>query len=107
MTSGNLWATMIAAGLLTFAIRLSFIALEGRVPLPGWFREALPYVPVAALCALIAPDLLMVDQALRLTGNPRLPAGLVAIAVAWRWRNATLTIVAGFAALALFASVSA
>ena len=31
--------------------------------------------------------------------NPRLIAGGIAVLVAWRWKNATLTIVAGFAAL--------
>jgi len=102
MTATALWGTMIAAGLLTFAIRLSFIALEGRASLPAWFREALPYVPVAALTALIVPDLLVHDGALQLVGNPRLLAGLVAIGAAWRWKNASLTIVVGFAALAIF-----
>lgn len=105
MTSTALWSTMAAAGLLTFIIRLSFIALEGRASLPGWFREALPYVPVAALTALIAPDLLTHDGALRIAGNPRLLAGLVAVGVAWRWKNASLTIVAGFAALAAFSKI--
>jgi branched-subunit amino acid transport protein len=105
MTTTSLWSTMVAAGILTFAIRLSFIALEGRANIPAWFREALPYVPVAALTALIAPDLLTHDGALQLVGNPRLLAGLVAVGVAWRWKNATLTIVAGFAALAAFSKL--
>ena len=106
MSTSALWATMVAAGLLTFAIRLSFIALEGRATLPSWFREALPYVPVAALCALIAPDLLVRDGALSVAANPRFWAGLVAIGVAWRWKNASLTIVAGFAALAFFSRIA-
>jgi branched-subunit amino acid transport protein len=105
MTNAALWGTMVAAGVLTFAIRLSFIALEGRASLPGWFKEALPYVPVAALTALIAPDLLARDGVVHLAGNARLFAGLVAIGVAWRWKNASLTIVAGFAALAGFSKL--
>jgi branched-subunit amino acid transport protein len=90
---------MVACGLLTFLIRLSFIAAEGRLSPPGWFRAALPFVPVAALTALVAPDLLLREGHLHLIGNPRLYAGAVAIAVAWRFRNATLTIAAGFVAL--------
>lgn len=97
----SVWVVMLCAGLLTFLIRLSFIASEGRLRPPNWFRAALPFVPVAALTALIAPDLLLQGGSVQLMGNPRLIAGLVAIAVAWRFRNATLTIGTGFATLLL------
>lgn len=97
----SFWAVMLICGLLTFLIRLSFIAVEGRMTPPAWFRAALPFVPIAALTALIAPDLLLVDQRLSVIANPRLAAGMVAAAVAWRWRRATLTIVSGFLVLFL------
>jgi branched-subunit amino acid transport protein len=95
----SFWLVMVACGLLTFLIRLSFIAGEGRLRPPHWFRNALPFVPVAALTALVAPDLLLRSGSLQLADNPRLYAGLVAIVVAWRFRNAMLTIAAGFATL--------
>jgi branched-subunit amino acid transport protein len=96
----NLWPTLLVAGLLTFAIRLSFIALEGRYQPAPWFVALLPFVPVAALTALVTPDLLLVAGELRFgIDNPRLWAGLVAIAVAaWR-KNILLTIGSGFAVL--------
>ena len=37
------------AGLATFLIRLSFIALLGRMAVPVWVRRILPYVPTPAL----------------------------------------------------------
>jgi branched-subunit amino acid transport protein len=43
----NLWLLFGAAGLLTFLIRLSFIAAEGRYRAPAWFVAALPFVPIA------------------------------------------------------------
>lgn len=90
----------IACGLLTFAIRYSFIALEGLYRPPGWFVRWLPFVPIAALTAITAPELLL--NAGRLDpASPRLLAGLVAIAVAWRWKNTLLTIASGFVALGL------
>ncbi len=61
-----LWV-FLGAGLATYLIRLSFIAVEGRVRLPSWFRTALQFVPAAMLSALIAPDLLMHDGALYLS----------------------------------------
>jgi len=96
----NIWLVMAACGGLTFLIRLSFIALEGRYRPPSWFVVLLPFVPVAALSALTAPELLLAAGEFRPT-NPRLWAGLVAIGVAaWR-RNTLLTIGSGFAALLL------
>jgi branched-subunit amino acid transport protein len=96
----NLWPTLLAAGLLTFAIRLSFVALAGRYQPPRWFVALLPFVPVAALTALVAPDLLLVAGEVRIgLDNPRLWAGLAAIAVAaWR-KNTLLTIGSGFVVL--------
>ena len=96
----NLWPTLLAAGLLTFAIRLSFIVLEGRYQPAPWFVALLPFVPVAALTALVTPDLLLVAGELRFgIDNPRLWAGLMAIAVAaWR-KNILLTIGSGFMVL--------
>jgi branched-subunit amino acid transport protein len=94
----NIWLVMAACGGLTFLIRLSFIALEGRYRPPSWFVILLPFVPVAALSALTSPELILAAGEFR-PANPRLWAGLVAIAVAaWR-RNTLLTIGSGFAAL--------
>jgi branched-subunit amino acid transport protein len=90
----------VAAGLVTFAIRLSFIALLGRVELPALLTRSLRFVPPAVLSAIILPELLVKDGALDLRpGNVRLIAGVVAAVVAWRTRNVVLTIAAGMAAL--------
>jgi len=100
MTPATLFAVFVAAGVATFLIRLSFIAVEGRVRLPAWFRGALQFVPAAMLSALIAPDLLMQDGALYLSPhNSRLLAGIVAVVVAARTRSVGWTIVIGMAAL--------
>ena len=99
MNETTLIWVMVLGGLITFLTRLSFIALEGKYSAPERFKRALPLVPVAALSALILPDLLISQGVLNLSGNPRLLAGGIAVLVAWRWRNATLTICAGFIAL--------
>jgi len=92
----------VLSGAITFLTRFSFIGAEGRVGMPRWFRRWLPLVPVAALTALIAPDLVVVGGEVQLgPGNPRLVAGLVAIAVAARWRNTLVTIATGFGVFTL------
>ncbi|MBY4898908.1 AzlD domain-containing protein [Cupriavidus sp. AU9028] len=102
MSPWMLLGVMVAAGLATYLIRLSFIAIEGRLRLPPWFRTALQFVPAAMLSALIAPDLLMRDGALALSpDNTRLLAGLLAIVIAAWTRSVAWTIAGGMAALLL------
>lgn len=94
----NIWVVMIFLGLLTFATRLSFIALLERIKLPVTFQRALRFVPIAVLSAIIAPELGYYNNALALSPtNPRLLAGLFATLVAWRTKSVIWTIIAGMA----------
>ncbi len=95
------WLPALAvAGIVTFGIRLSFIALLGKVEPPSVLIRALRFVPPAVLSAIIFPELLVRDGTPDLhPGNVRLIAGVVAAAVAWRTRNVVLTIAVGMAAL--------
>jgi branched-subunit amino acid transport protein len=90
-------------GLVTLALRASFLLLPERIQLPALLRRALPFVPAAVLTAIWAPELLLQKGVLYLSlHNERLLAGAAAIAVAWRWRLTFATIAAGLAALHLF-----
>jgi branched-subunit amino acid transport protein len=96
----NLWAAILAAGLATFLIRFSFIGMAGRCEIPAWFGRMLRFVPIAALTALVWPDLLLVQGEFAVGfDNPRLMAGLIAAGVAWKTRNILLTIGAGMTCL--------
>lgn len=90
----NLWLVMLLAGAATFAIRVSFIGAAGRIDAPAWFRRMLRFVPIAALTALVWPDLLIARGQLSL-GEPRLIAGVIAALVAWKTRSVSLTICIG------------
>jgi len=95
------WLPALAlGGALTFAIRLSFIALLAHVETPPLVRRALRLVPAAVLSAIILPELIVRDGAVDLApGNPRLVAGAVAAAIAWWTRSVPLTILVGMASL--------
>jgi len=94
------WFTIIAAGLLTYATRLSAILLSGRFEMPTQLERALRFVPVAVLTAIFLPELVFIQDELLLSfRNPRLLAGLLAILVAWRTKNVMYTIVIGMLAL--------
>jgi branched-subunit amino acid transport protein len=94
------WITMILAGIITYAIRLSFILVFGRWQIPAWLQRTLRFVPPAVLTAIIFPELLVADGHVALSfGNARLFAGLIAILVAWRTKSAVITILAGMGML--------
>ena len=99
----SLWLILLSMAALTFYQRASFLLLPARVQLPPLLVRALRYVPAAVLTAIWAPELLLQKGVLSIAlGNERLLAGMVAIAVAWRFRVTFGTIVAGLAALHLF-----
>ncbi len=98
----TLWLTIIAAGLITYAFRLSFILLWERVDVPLWLQRSLRFVPPAVLTAIIFPELFLPSGSLNLSlGNARLIAGILAGLVAWRTRNIMLTILVGMGVLLL------
>ena len=93
----TLWLTMLGMAVVTFALRAAFLVLPPGIEMPAFFKRALHYVPAAVLTAIWAPEVLV--------QNEQLPAGAVAIAVAWRWRTTFATIIAGLLALHLFAGL--
>jgi branched-subunit amino acid transport protein len=95
----NVWATIFAAGLLTFGIRLSFIYLFGRISMPEWFMRGLRFVPVAVLSAIIVPETLTWQGTTSFNWrNPQLWAAVVAVLVGLRVKNVLMIIGAGMAA---------
>jgi branched-subunit amino acid transport protein len=99
-TNAALALIILGMGIVTYAIRLSLVALLGRIEVPPLVRRALRFVPPAVLSALILPELLLPGGVLDLSlGNARLLAGTLAALVAWRSRNALLAIGIGMVAL--------
>jgi branched-subunit amino acid transport protein len=95
-----LWLTIVATGAVALALRLSFIALLGRIEMPGLLERALRFVPAAALTALAMPFLFYENGALQVSlGNERLLAGVVAALIAWRTRSVLFTLSGGMVTL--------
>ena len=100
MSTATLWFTILVAGAVTFALRLSFIALLGRIEIPPLLGRALRFVPAAVLTAVVIPLLFYDNGALEFSwGNERLLAGVVAALIAWRTRSVLLTLGGGMATL--------
>ena len=91
---------VIGLALLTLVTRGFFLLPDRELPLPGWLRQGLRYAPLAALMAVVAPEIVLTQGVLISTWqDARLPA--VAVATAYYfWRRGILgTIVSGTAVL--------
>jgi branched-subunit amino acid transport protein len=88
---------------VTFGVRYPVLALVTRIPLPAPLLDALKFVPVAVLTAIIAPAVIMPDGEIALTiTNAYLIAAVASALIAWRTKNLLVTIVAGMAIFLLW-----
>lgn len=94
----TVWTAIAVVGVGTFAIRASFLFLYGHLDLSPTAERALELVPAAVLAALVAPAVLAPDGVLAPL-DPRVPAALLAIGVAWYTEDILATIGAGLVAL--------
>ena len=94
------WSTIIVCGLITLAIRASFIILPPDTKVPTWLTGSLKYVAAAVLPALIVPDVLFRDLTAGQSLNTyRIIAAIIAAAFALKTKNIFGTMVVGMAAL--------
>ena len=100
MSGETLYGLTAIAGLalITLLARAFFMLPEHEIALPDWLRRGLKYAPLAALTAVIAPEVVMAQGALIGTlQDARLPAVLCATGY-YFWRRGILgTIVVGMA----------
>lgn len=105
MSPLRLWAILLAMGVVTLALRASFLVLQDRVALPPGLQRALKYVPPAILAAIVAPALFAPGPTALGPVDARLPAALLATIVAWRTRSVLATLTVGMATLWLVSAL--
>ena len=90
------YALMIAGmAVVTIGIRAAIFVLGDRIVFPALVRQALDFVPVTVLSAIVAPMVVAPHGAgLEITWrNPQLVAAIVAVVVCAATRHQLLTIV--------------
>ena len=96
-----IWLVMFVGGIFTFGTR--FVMLSGWVAhgLPRWLIDALAFVPIAVLTAILLPAVLIdpATQQIIVIGNKRIVAAVVATIIALLTRNVIATISSGLATL--------
>jgi branched-subunit amino acid transport protein len=94
---------VLGLAVITLFTRGFFLYPERDLPLPGWLEQGLRYAPLAALVAVVAPEIVMTQGRLIDTWmDARLPSVLAATAY-FCWRRDILgTILTGTAVLLAF-----
>ena len=85
---------------ITVVTRGFFFLTEREIPIPEWLRQGLRYAPLAALAAVVVPEVVMTQGHLITTWrDARLFAAATGAAYFW-WRRGILgTILSGMAVL--------
>jgi len=87
---------VVGLALLTVVTRSFFMIPEREIPLPDWLKRGLKYAPLAALTAVIAPEILMSHGALIATRHENLGPAVLCACAYYFWRRGILgTIVVG------------
>jgi len=100
MTHWQAVVAILGMAAVTVVARGFFLIPERELPLPSWVLKGLRYAPLAALVAVIAPEIALRGDGLVTTWrDPRLFAALVGTAFFVWQRSILATIAAGTAVL--------
>jgi len=100
MSSAQALLCILGMAVITVITRGFFLLSDREWPLPAWLTRGLRYAPLAALAAIIAPEVLLTDGKLVATWlDPRLLAVAAGTAYFWWQRGILGTIVVGIAVM--------
>ena len=96
MSHLEIFVTAVGMGLITLLCRAFFIFPEQDLPMPAWLREGLRYAPIAALSAVVAPELVLTQGHVTTTWHDARIFGALAGLAFYAWRQSLFgTIVCG------------
>jgi branched-subunit amino acid transport protein len=91
---------IVGLALLTLLTRGFFLLPEREVPIPAWLRQGLRYAPLAALAAVVVPEVVMSQGELISTAKDARLYAAAAAAAYFFWRRGILgTILTGTAVM--------
>ena len=96
----SFWVIVACIGLalITLITRAFFMIRERELPLPDWLKRGLKYAPLAALAAVIAPEIVMSNgQLIDSLADARLPALAASVVYFFYTRSILGTIALGMA----------
>ncbi|KQW51296.1 MULTISPECIES: AzlD domain-containing protein [unclassified Roseateles] len=91
-----IWIALFGLGAITVVTRGFFMIGDRQLPIPDWLRELLKVAPLAALVAVVAPEVFMTQgQVITTWQDARWPAAVVATGYFFWRRDILGTIVSG------------
>lgn len=100
MSDWEIVLTIAGLGVITVLTRAFFFLPKREIPMPGWLREGLRYAPLAALAAVVAPEVVMTRGELIDTWRDARLFAVAAATAYYFWRRDILgTIVCGTAVM--------
>jgi branched-subunit amino acid transport protein len=96
MSPLEIFFTSLGMALITLLCRAFFMLPEQDLPMPRWLREGLRYAPIAALAAVVAPELVLTQGHLVDTWRDARIFGALAGLAFYAWKHSLFgTIVCG------------
>jgi branched chain amino acid efflux pump len=100
MTSWEAAVAIVGLAFITVGTRGFFLYPERDLPLPNWLKQGLRYAPLAALAAVIAPEVLMQQGHVITTVKDARLYAIAAATAYFFWRRGILgTIITGTAVM--------
>jgi branched-subunit amino acid transport protein len=100
MTSWEAAIAIVGLAFITVGTRGFFLYPDRELPLPDWLKQGLRYAPLAALAAVIAPEVLMQQGHLITTVKDARLYAIAAATAYFFWRRGILgTIITGTAVM--------
>lgn len=91
-------AAIVLLTLCCILTRAGYFLFGDRLPLTDPVRRALRYAPVAALTAIVVPDLLPWEAGVSALYDVKMLAAVAAVVIYWRTRSTIGVIVGGMCA---------
>jgi branched-subunit amino acid transport protein len=96
MSKLEIFFAILGMAAVTLLCRSFFLLPKDDLPMPRWLREGLRYAPVAALAAVVAPEIVMTQGHLIQTWRDARVFGAIAGLLCYVWRRGLFsTIVCG------------
>ncbi len=100
MSALEIVIAIVGLTVLTVLTRGFFLITEREIPIPDWLREGLRYAPLAALAAVVVPEVVLTQGQLISTWQDARLFAAAAGAAYYYWRRDILgTILTGMAVL--------
>jgi branched-subunit amino acid transport protein len=96
----DVWTLLVSVGLaIVTVVSRSFFLISGKPwQLPHWAQRGLQYAPIAALSAVVVPEIVMSQgQLIGTWQDARLFAAAAGVAIYYVKRNVLMTILGGMA----------